>query len=213
MKLRFARSDREDSIAAALAGVLGNVVVMPYVDLEMAQRCGKLLVSRAGTDGVLLSILDTHREGFIAVVNRAFEMSESAFFGYVGQDAFPGRHWLALAIATLQRNEMGLLGFNDGKWLGRLASFGIASSAWAKTHYEGAFFYPGYERHFADVELTVLAMSESQYCYNPNSVVVEVDWTKDARPADRDDRLLYASRKAGGFDGRVRQEKLLEMFS
>jgi hypothetical protein len=32
-----------------------------------------------------------------------------------------------------QAKQAGLLGFNDGKWQGQLASFGLADRAWAES--------------------------------------------------------------------------------
>lgn len=213
MRVQFAGADDESALRSALEAEKGVVIVMPFLDHRLAQQSAALLCARAGADGLLLAMRDNRREGFVSVVNRAFGMTDCEYFGYVAQDAFAGRHWLALATATLNRQNKSLLGFNDGKWLGRLAAFGMASTAWARDLYEGPFFYPGYERHYADVELTVLAMSSHAYCYNPHAVVVEVDWQKDKKAVNRADRVLYASRKADGFDGRVQQPDLLEMFS
>jgi hypothetical protein len=35
--------------------------------------------------------------------------------------------------ARCQAKQAGLLGFNDGKWQGQLASFGLADRAWAES--------------------------------------------------------------------------------
>ncbi len=191
-----------------------TVMVMPYTEPALARRAANLLASRSGVkDGVLLAIEDVDREGFITVVNRAFEASESAYFGYVAQDAFPGRQWLTLAVNALRGGAKHLFAFNDGKWMGALARFGFASRAWAADNYDGALFYPGYQRHYADAELTVLAPTERVYGYNANSVLVEVDWDKDKKGVNTADRQLYIDRAQTGFGGKVTAPELIRMFS
>lgn len=192
-----------------------SLVVMPYIDHEAATRCAALMVSRAGTSsaGIILGIQDTDRAGFISLINRTFKASKSKFFGYVAQDAFPGRQWLSLALNVMRLPDKGLFAFNDGKWMGILASFGLASREWAEKNYGGNFFFPGYVSHYADAELSVLAMSERKYSYDANSLLVEVDWNKDSKVINATDRALYKTRSNRGFDGRVISSNLLGLFS
>ncbi|MDO8299766.1 hypothetical protein [Lacisediminimonas sp.] len=152
------------------------------------------------------------RAGFVALVNAVFQSSVSPWFCYVAQDAFPGRQWLSIALAGLEHKKGVLASFNDGKWHGRLASFGLARREWAEKLYGGDFFFPGYGRHYADVELTVLALQQQGLVYTPESVLVEIDWEKDGKPVSREDRALYLSRVQQRFDGRVDQPALLERF-
>lgn len=49
------------------------------------------------------------------------------------------------------------------------------------------------------------------YAYEPASVLVEVDWDKDQRAVDAQDRRLFNERKAGGFGGRVLKPGLLAL--
>ncbi len=154
----------------------------------------------------------TERAGFVALVNAAFRSSASPWFCYVAQDAFPGRQWLSIALAGLEQKGGVLATFNDGKWHGRLASFGLARRDWAEKLYAGNFFFPGYGRHYADVELTVLALQQQGFVYTPESVLVEIDWEKDGKPVSREDRALYLARVKERFDGRVDQPALLERF-
>jgi hypothetical protein len=200
----------DDDPNLASADVL---MVMPYTDRAAAERCATLMAQRAGTDGVILCVHDADHEGFITLVNRVFSSTASEYFGYVAQDAFAGRRWLVLAIDALRKHDKGLFAFNDGKWMGMLASFGIASRAWISNIYDGHFFFPGYGRHYADVELSVLAMSARSYCYDPNSILVEVDWHKDSASTDPKDKALYQERRASGFNGRVTSRELLQLFS
>jgi len=207
--LRGGEVDLPDSARTA-APVL---VVMPFIDRAMAGRSAAQLAARAGVEGLLLAVEDADRRGFIATVNRLFRESTSEYFAYVAQDSFAGRKWLARALALMQKGGKGLLGFNDGKWMGMLAGFGLAERAWAEANYAGNLFFPGYVRHYADVELTVLALSERRYCYDPNCVLLEVDWDKDGAGVNAADRALYRARAAAGFDGRVADARLLKLFA
>jgi hypothetical protein len=200
----------------------GPVMVLPYTDADMAQRAGQHAAQRAGAKGLVLAVHDTERQGFVATVNQAFAATRSPWLGYMAQDAFAGRDWMALALQALHRQRGVFLGFNDGKWQGALASFGLASRAWAATNYaneaatgaeQGPFFHPSYQRHYADAELTVLAMQVKGYVYEPNSVLVEVDWVKEAQTVDSADRALYRQRAAQGFDGRVADKALQGLFA
>jgi hypothetical protein len=191
----------------------GPVMVLPFTDREMALQAAALACQRAGVDGLLLAVHDTARQGFIATMNQAFAATQSPLIGYMAQDAFAGRQWLALAVQALERQGAAFLGFNDGKWCGALASFGLANRAWAQANYGGAFFCPSYSRHYADVELTLMARQMKCYAYEPNSVLVEVDWQKDGQLVHAPDRAVFRERVAHGFDGKVSDVALLTMFS
>lgn len=189
------------------------VVVMPATDLPAAERAAALMASRAQVkDSLLLVIHDSVREGFVSVVNQAFSRTQSLYFSYVAQDAFPGRQWLARGVNALMAQGKSMLGFNDGKWMGALASFGLARRLWAEKNYGGAFFFPGYHSHYGDVELTLLALNAQQYCYDPNAVLVEVDWGKDGMAASPEDKECFQERRRIGFAGKVDRTELLNMF-
>lgn len=192
----------------------GPIMVMPFTDAISANRAAELAAVRSGAKGLLLAIHDDQRQGFVQVVNLAFAATKSPWFGFMAQDAFAGRDWMALALQALHKNRGVLLGFNDGKWQGALASFGLASRAWASTNYpNSAFFHTGYQRHYADAELTVLALQAKGYVYEPNSVLVEVDWAKDGAAVNASDRALFRQRAALGFDARVKDTTLANMFA
>lgn len=213
METIFLKSDAFKRAAPHIARRSSEVIfVMPYLDRQLAARCADLMSQRAGAGGLLIAVQDEAREGFISVANRVFECTESRYFGYVAQDAFPGRQWLQIAIKTMQKQNASLLAFNDGKWQGSLAAFGMAERTWAHENYDGKFFFPGYRSHYADVELTVLAISQRRYCYNPNAVLVEVDWNKDRSSVDIKDKALYHRRKSEGFNKKVSSQALLDMF-
>jgi len=197
---------------STLMVVGGVLVVMPFTRSDLAQQAATLMATRAEAPGLVLAIHDSQKEGFTALINRAFAKTQSAYFAYVAQDAYAGRSWLKLALQALG-NEKGLLGFNDGKWAGALAGFGLARRSWAEKNYGGAFFYPGYQQHYADAELTLLAMQAGRYAYEPNSVLLEVDWNKDGSAVNAVDRSLFLERKRGAFDGKITNEQLLNLIS
>lgn len=190
----------------------GVVIGLPYVNQEQAQKAAKLMAQRANYPGMIIAVNDRDALGFNAIINLIFKASNSPYFAYVAQDAFAGRDWLKLAVSALGEQK-GLLGFNDGKWAGALAGFGLARRAWAEKNYARDFFCPEYTRHFADAELTLLAMQEGAYVYEPNSVLVELDWNKDQSTVEIADRQVFARRKLTGFNGRVSAPQLLNLIS
>jgi len=190
----------------------GVLVVIPFTQYELAQKAAQLMAARAEAPGLILGIDDSKKVGFIHLVNQVFTQSHSAYFAYTAQDAFAGRGWLNLGLKAMG-DHSGFLGFNDGKWAGALAGFGLARRSWAMKNYDGQFFYPQYHRHFADAELTLLALQDKQYAYDPNSVLVEVDWNKDTAPIHQADRNLFLERRKSGFDGRVLDPRLLNLIS
>jgi hypothetical protein len=193
--------------AEALPAAIGRddrpLVVMPYIDAAAAKRSAVQLARRAGTPVSVACIADDRRRGFIAVANAAFRRTAAPFVAYVAQDAFAGRGWLAHGVRALEAEQGGLLAFHDGKWAGALAAFGMVRADWARGNYAGDLFHPGYRRHYADTELTVLAMAAGALRHDPLAMLVEVDWDKEASAVSADDRALYVERAAAGFDGRV----------
>jgi hypothetical protein len=187
--------------------------VMPSTDLASAERSASLMSSRAGVDGSILIVLDETKEGFVNIANKIFEKCKAEFFGYAAQDAFAGRGWLKVAMDTLNQNDGDLFAFNDGKWHGLLAAFGLVRSSWAKDNYNGKLFFPGYKRHYGDAELTLIAKSDQALCYHPSSVLIEVDWDKDSKPVDIEDKKLFSQRRQSLFDGRVSDERYCSIFN
>jgi hypothetical protein len=203
-------------IAAVAAGLhtQGVLVVIPSTDLAMAQRAAALAASRAGVEVRVVVVLDTARLGLVRVHNEVFRYSQSSHYAYLAQDAFVGRDWLSLGLQALERENAALLGFNDGKWQGQLAAFGLARRDWVSSVYGGSFFFEGYKSHYADTELTLVAREQHRYAYEPNAVVMEVDWDKDTKPSTSvDDKSLFKARAKNGFGQRVTRESLLGLFS
>lgn len=192
--------------------VEGVLMVMPFINTSQAQQAAQLMSSRAASPGMILAIHDSNQLGFTTIVNTVFKVSQSPYFGYVAQDAYAGRQWLKLGIEALGQDKS-FLGFNDGKWAGAIAGFGLAKRVWAQANYKGDFFYPGYQRHYADAELTLLALQAVLYAYDGNSVLIEVDWDKDQASVEPADKALFSQRKSTRFDGRVTSQALLDLIT
>jgi len=208
--------------------VKGVVVAVPFTQAAAAQQAMQLMASRASAkapkapnalvapatplEGLVVGVHDSEGDGFIHMTNLIFRATKSPWFVYSAQDVMAGRDWLSLALSAMGSAHE-LLGFNDGKWAGALASFGLVRRSWAQKNYSGDLFYPKYAQHYADCELTLLAMQEQVYAYEPNSVLMEVDWDKDRMSTNAVDRALFLARRAQGFDGRVSHEALLNLYS
>ena len=212
MQIQFLTSKELTAYENASLAAGGVLVAIPFINADHAQRAAKLMASRANAPGMILCIHDEQEEGFIALINRTFAKTQSAYFAYVAQDAFAGKDWLKEALSAMG-DQKHFLGFNDGKWAGALAGFGLARRTWAAQNYGGNFFYPDYKRHYADAEITLLAMQAGVYAYDPSSLLVEVDWDKDSTSVDPSDRKLFLDRKKTGFDGKVTNPALLNHIS
>ena len=171
------------------------IFVMPFIDFQQASKAAEIFSIRANSDdGVLLAIHDVYRLGFVHIVNEVFKLTSSELFGYFASDAFPCRRWLELSIASFSNHDIGLLSYNDGKWLGNLAGFGLVKRSWLANFYTDSLFFAGYKSHYGDTELSVLAHATKKLGYNPNIVVMEVDYDKDSKSVDVNDKHLFQAR-------------------
>jgi hypothetical protein len=172
-------------------------VFMPAINAEKAKQTAEILKARAGIACNLVIAIDVERKGFIATVNQLFRQSNYKYVVYTAEDAFPGMNWLKIAHDELERTNKGLLAFNDGKWFGRLAAFGMARSSWLKEVYpNGDLLWSEYHSHYADNELTMLAVSRKMYAYNRDALLVEVDHKKGRSwSSNQEDRKLFSLRK------------------
>ena len=186
----------------------GVAVIMPCTDAKLGMETARLLLRRAGMPCSIFVVLDSSRQGFVRTLNDAVARISAQYIVYLAQDAYPGRDWLHSAYRYLEESGKALLGFNDGKWKGRIASFGMVRTQWAKRLYRGAIFYPGYRSHAADNELTVIARALDTYQYAPDCVLVEYDPHKDFGGSNPVDYYLFKTRFAQGFDGLVPRERL-----
>ena len=125
-----------------------------------------------------------------------------------------GRYWLRYALHALaQQPGAGLLAFNDGKWFGQLAAFGLVRRRWLDPIYGGTLFHPGYSQHYGDTELTLIARQQQALAYHPHALLVEVDHAKDRRSVNPLDHDLFQRRAAAGFDQRVTDPALRSRFA
>ena len=172
------------------------VALMPCIDLEQGKKAADIMIRRAGFPLLIVIILDDARIGFVASVNKAYRLTSSKYVIYLAQDAFPGRYWLILAYLAMEKSNKGLLAFNDGKWFGDLASFGMVRREWVASYYEENLMNPVYKSHAADNELTDIAKSSDMYYYDSRIVLLEVDYKKGLTwSATEEDLKKYRARK------------------
>lgn len=183
-------------------------IVMPCIDLELGTQAAEIMLSRSGIDCSVVIVMDDIRKGFIATLNEAARRIDSRFICYVAQDAFPGRSWLNEAYAALENSGKGVLGFNDGKWKGRIAAFGMVRKRWVRKFYDDEILASNYRSHKADNEITVLAKLDNNYVYCADSVLLEVDYRKDAGGSNLYDDQVFAERFNSYFGGRFAAEKV-----
>ena len=194
--------------SSELAGIHGLthdqvVIVLPFIDKDLAVKTADVLKRRALNEGLLVLVEDDLRIGFIQVANMIFSRSNSIYFGYLAQDAFPGDGWLRCGIDVLKKSGANLLAFNDGRFYGNIAVFGLVRRAWAQSIYRNCLFYPGYKSHFGDTELSVLALSDQKLVFSPNCILIEVDYEKHLHGNNPADDALYRERARTGFNGIV----------
>ncbi|MFZ1030212.1 MAG: glycosyltransferase, partial [Limnoraphis robusta] len=145
----------------------GVTVIMPCIDTKKAMETADILSRRAGMYCKILVVYDTLRQGFIKTLNDAAARVACRYIVYLAEDAFPGRNWLRCAYESLEKSGKGLLAFNDGKWSGKIASFGMIRTDWVKSLYNGHVLCPHYKSHAADNELTVIARACDMHLYKP----------------------------------------------
>ena len=173
----------------------GVAVLMPATDLAMALQTARRMMDFAGMACRIIIAHDAIRQGFIKTANMMAAALEAEFVAYVAQDALAGKDWLRLAHERITSAQAGLCGFNDGKFAGKLATFGLVRCSFAEAFYgQGRIFHEAYRTHRADEELTWLAHLAGQYCYAPEALLMEVDFRMQ-RPINPDDTKLYLARK------------------
>lgn len=187
-------------------------LIMPTTNLDMAKNTADILLARSGVPAQVLIVEDDLQEGSVVILNQVCQQTVCHAIAYVAQDVFPGRLWLKRGLTMLAQAKTGLVAFNDGKWCGEIASYGLLKTQWIRKVYGGGLFYKGYKQHYGDVELSLIARSAGAFSYDPHAVLIEIDPEKDQKKVDESDRELFASRKLSGFDGKVKDMRLLGMF-
>ncbi|HPW65744.1 MAG TPA: glycosyltransferase [Salinivirgaceae bacterium] len=186
----------------------GVLVVMPCIDVKKGLETAEILYSRAGMECVIVIAVDTEQQGFIRTLNQVSRKADVAYIVYLAQDAYPGRNWLLTAYENIEKQQKGLFAFNDGKWNGKIASFGMVRKSWVKELYDDMILYEGYKAHKADNEITIIARVTQQYVYDPDSSLIEADYDKDKGGSNTEDDNTFKARFLSGFEGRVPVELL-----
>jgi hypothetical protein len=179
------------------------LVVLPSIDVERAKQTVEQLKKSAGYPAEYLIAEDVDRSGFIATFNEATIQNEADYYVYTAEDAVGGENWLLHAMHTMY-GRSGLLAFNDGKWNGRLASFGLVSKDYSM--YDGYYFHPEYHSHYADTELTQMAKKQGKLFYNPRAKLIEVDPLIVKKSVNKADKELYNRRKCYLFGKELAEE-------
>lgn len=87
-----------------------------------------------------------------------------------------------------------------GKWFGKNATAGMIHKSLIPEMYGEPLFYPSYDHHGADPDLTEKATLMKEYVYCPEAIFMEVDYNKDFRTTSYPvDMQLYHKRKSKGF--------------
>jgi glycosyltransferase involved in cell wall biosynthesis len=192
------------------------IAIIPTTNEEEAMRTADIMHKRAGIKLDIKIAIDKERKGFVKTFNEWAKKTDHDVVIYTAQDALVGQNWLLNALRRMMVTNAGLLAFNDGKWNGNLASFGMIQRNWVKDIYGGDFLYSGYSGHYCDTELTQIAKQQGRYTYAENAVMIEVDWDKargKGKGTNPEDKKLYNERKKNGFDGLVTDKALKEEFS
>jgi len=174
-------------------------VLMPSIWKEEGRGevvCQQLM-KRAGINAdyfVLYGEKDKDDPGFIKKVNDFVNNTDYKYYVYTAYDAFAGRNWLKIAYNALEESGKGLFAFNDGKWYGRMAAFGMVRKEWASKLYGSGIFFDGYHSHYADVEISGIARKTDQLAIDLRSLLVEVDPDKDTKGTNLEDKKLFAER-------------------
>ncbi len=179
------------------------VLVLPFIDRDLAIQAEEILRLRASYPGLLVLVEDDARLGFIRVANFVYSRTSSPFFGYLAQDAYPGMYWLEQGMKAIMGSRAGLLAFNEGRFFGTVAAFGLVRRSWVASLYRHVLFYPGYRSHCADTELTAIAYARDQLVFNPQALLIEVDYRKHSKPNNPEDERLYKERLSTGFGGLI----------
>lgn len=189
-------------------------VILPTIHSKLADKTVDILKTRAGMDCDIYKIEDTEKRGYVAICNEfAKEHDQYDYYVTATDDIFPSRNWLKDAYTLLVKSNAKLVGFADGKWKGQLACCALIERKWIRKNYGGNIYYPEYFGHYNDTELTLIAMQDGVYAFDPNIILMEVDYDKENKKVNPKDRALFQKRRSKDFDGLVTREDLKTMFA
>lgn len=174
-------------------------VLMPSIDKKKAIKTMNQLESTAGIDAEYFILMDDERNGFVQKIGESIHDLPHDYFVYCAEDSFGGHDWLKIAVESI--GDAGLFAFNDGKWHGKLASFGMM-----KRDFAHSYWNEWYHSHYIDTEITLIAMRDNNLAYNPEAVLMEIDYAKHA--VNQDDKKLFNQRKRELFKDRPDLEEM-----
>lgn len=190
------------------------LVIMPHINEELATKTASIMKARAGINCKILLVEDKKRQGFVKTVNHVTRNNKADLYVYTAQDAFVNRGWLYEAILEQAKYGAGLVAFNDGKWNGQMAQFGMMTREFAEANFNGGVFPDCYNANYCDVEISQVAKQQGRYAWAQKAIMMEIDYVKDFKgKVNLEDKALYNERKKTGFDGKVTDENLLKEFS
>jgi len=163
-----------------------------------AEKVALIHLVRAGMPcEVILIIQQDGWSGWVALHNWAVKNLDFDYYCYSCGDYYPGKAYLKMAYEIAIQEGRKLIAFNDGKWGGYIATAGLVEKKWMEKNYDGDLFYSGYKKHYADTELSMIAMEQDVMGYCPDAVLIEIDFEKDNHAyIDKLDQVLFHSRKA-----------------
>jgi hypothetical protein len=188
-------------------------VVISTSNKIRAEKLAKVLTRRADYP---CEIFIAYKGGsYVEAMNRTIlALPDYDYYVYLADDVFPSKGWLRESMEYLTKfDDVKLLAFNDGKWFGALAPFGIIEREYMQSLYGGNLFFPGYISHYEDTELTMIAKQDGIYSYVRDILMVEIDYDKEEKVTNVEDRKLFKRRKAEGFGGRVTSTAILNNYS
>jgi len=175
------------------------LVVIPYRkgEIEQATKAADIHKSRAGMPVQVYLMEDEYKEGWVAMQNWAARNLNYDYLIYSCDDYFPGINYVKIAYDTLQKTGKGLCVFNDGKWYGHIATAGLISRKLIeKLPYDMGLFSDDYKQNYGDTELTDVTIHLKEIVYNPDAVLMEIDYEKESKPhLNMKDKLTYRNKK------------------
>ncbi len=208
--------DKEALVKLAMS--MKVVVIMPSIKMDMANTAAEIMKIRAGMPVTIEVVEDKKKEGFVKICNRVskdYLKKGYNLFAYTAQDAYVSKGWLLAGVMAQIEQMAGLIAFNDGKWWGQLAQFGMMTDDFIKHYGDGNMLPPHYFGNYTDVELTLIAKQNNQFAFAQDAIMMEIDPEKDKgnKKVNADDKRIFNERKLTMFDGKVTDPILVRMFS
>lgn len=156
----------------------GVTVVMPATNIAQAMLAAQRMMRFAGMPMRMVIVNDFIGQGFIKTINAVSNHLKPEYLAYVAQDALAGKNWLVKAYKKMTAEKKSVCAFNEGRFLGNLAQFGLVKVAFTAQHYgEHNVFYEQYIKHRADDELTLLAKLNNEFVFAKDALLMEVDYS------------------------------------